>query len=119
MTAAPSVETPRTGPGDRAQRYENPGGARPGHRALAGHLRRQRGRLTVGVALGLMGSVMGLAQPLAAKRVMDGMGRGQPETGPVLVLCLLVVSGALLVGLGHYVLQWAAESMVYAARRFY
>ncbi|MGW1378878.1 ABC transporter ATP-binding protein [Streptomyces sp. NPDC002446] len=117
MSAAPSVETPRTGPGDRSQTSENPVGATPGHRALAGHLRRQRGRMALGVALGLMGSVMGLAQPLAAKRVMDGMSRGQPEAGSVLVLSLLVVAGALLVGLGHYVLQWSAESMVYAARR--
>ncbi|WP_407285332.1 ABC transporter ATP-binding protein [Streptomyces sp. BP-8] len=117
MSAAPSVETPRTGPGGRSQTYEGTGGARPGHRALVGHLRRQRGRMAVGVALGLLGSVMGLAQPLAAKRVMDEMSRGQPGAGAVLVLSLLVVAGAILVGLGHYVLQWSAESMVYAARR--
>ncbi|MGG7575742.1 ABC transporter ATP-binding protein [Streptomyces sirii] len=117
MSAAPSVETPRTGPGGRSQTNEDPGGAMSGHRALAGHLRRQRGRMAVGVALGLLGSVMGLAQPLAAKRVMDEMSRGQPGAGAVLVLSLLVVAGAILVGLGHYVLQWSAESMVYAARR--
>ncbi|MFG2287584.1 ABC transporter ATP-binding protein [Streptomyces sp. NPDC048595] len=116
MSAAPSVETPRTGPDGRSRTYEDPSGARPGHRALAGHLRRQRGRMALGVAVGLLGSVMGLAQPLAAKRVMDEMSRGQPGAGAVLVLSLLVVAGAILVGLGHYVLQWSAESMVYAAR---
>ncbi|MFE1770772.1 ABC transporter ATP-binding protein [Streptomyces sp. NPDC059008] len=117
MSAAPSVETPRTGPGGHSRTGGDPVGARSGHRALAAHLHRQRGRMAVGVGLGLAGSVMGLAQPLAAKRVMDGMSRGQPEAWPVVVLSLLVVAGALLVGLGHYVLQWSSESMVYTARR--
>ncbi|MBT2511227.1 ABC transporter ATP-binding protein [Streptomyces sp. ISL-98] len=88
-----------------------------GHRALATQLRPQRGRLAVGVLLGLMGSVMGLAQPLAAKRVMDDMGQGRPAAEPVLLLSLLVVAGAVLVGLGHYVLQCSAESLACAARR--
>ncbi|MFI9237256.1 ABC transporter ATP-binding protein [Streptomyces sp. NPDC053079] len=72
--------------------------------------------MAAGVALGLVGSVMGLAQPLAAKRVVDDMGQGHPAAGPVLLLSLLVVTGAALAGAGHYVLQCATESVVCAAR---
>ncbi|MEV0254539.1 ABC transporter ATP-binding protein [Streptomyces sp. NPDC050732] len=123
MTTAPGpgVEDPRpfTGPADGSDAVDENTG--PGHtwaaqRALMVHLRPQRWRMAAGVLLGLVGSVMGLAQPLAAKRVVDGMSQGQPAAGPVLVLSLLVVAGAVLAGLGHYVLQWSAESMICAAR---
>ncbi|MFC5722762.1 ABC transporter ATP-binding protein [Streptomyces gamaensis] len=90
--------------------------ARPGHRALLRHLRPQSGRLAAGLAVGLTGSVLGLAQPLAAKRVVDDMGRGHPAAGPVALLSLLVVAGAVLAGLGYYVLQCSAESTVRDAR---
>ncbi|MGW2599247.1 ABC transporter ATP-binding protein [Streptomyces klenkii] len=119
MTAAPSLDAPRTGPPAPAPAGSpDSGPARSwrGQRALLGHLRPQRWRMAAGVALGLVGSVMGLAQPLAAKRVMDDMGRGTPAAGPVLVLSLLVVAGAALAGLGYYVLQWSAESLVCTAR---
>ncbi|MFF5703547.1 ABC transporter ATP-binding protein [Streptomyces sp. NPDC012794] len=85
--------------------------------ALIGHLRPQRGRMGAGVLLGLLGSVMGLAQPLAAKQVMDDMGRGGPAYGPVVVLSVLVAAGGILAGLGHYVLDRSAESIVCTARR--
>ncbi|WP_405435561.1 ABC transporter ATP-binding protein [Streptomyces avidinii] len=85
--------------------------------ALIGHLRPQRGRMTVGVLLGLLGSVMGLAQPMAAKQVMDDMGRGGPAYGPVIALSVLVAAGGILAGLGHYVLDRSAETIVCTARR--
>ncbi|MGW7456801.1 ABC transporter ATP-binding protein [Streptomyces sp. NPDC054797] len=85
--------------------------------ALIGHLRPQRGRMGVGVLLGLLGSVMGLAQPLAAKQVMDDMGRGGPAYGPVIALSVLVAAGGILAGLGHYVLDRSAEAVVCTARR--
>ncbi|MEU6757110.1 ABC transporter ATP-binding protein [Streptomyces sp. NPDC046685] len=86
-------------------------------RALIGHLRPQRARMGAGVLLGLLGSVMGLAQPLAAKQVMDDMGRGSPAYGPVIALSVLVAAGGILAGLGHYVLDRSAESIVCTARR--
>ncbi|MFD7629691.1 ABC transporter ATP-binding protein [Streptomyces sp. NPDC059851] len=73
--------------------------------------------MAAGVLLGLLGSVMGLAQPMAAKRVMDDMGRGGPEYGPVIVLSVLVAVGGILAGLGHWVLDRSAESLVCTARR--
>ncbi|GAA0436967.1 ABC transporter ATP-binding protein [Streptomyces luteireticuli] len=107
MTVAPPVEAARAKPAAPA---------RPGHRALLALLRPQRGRMAAGVVVGLAGSVLGLAQPLAAKRVVDDMGRGHPAAGPVLLLSLLVVAGAVLAGLGYYVLQCSAESVVRTAR---
>ncbi|KNB52223.1 ABC transporter ATP-binding protein [Streptomyces caatingaensis] len=91
-----------------------PGG--PAHRALLRHLRPQRGRMAAGVAVGLAGGVLGLAQPLAARRMVDDLGRGHAAIGPVLLLSLLVVAGAVLAGLGYYVLQCSAEAVVRAAR---
>ncbi|CAM5317384.1 ABC transporter ATP-binding protein [Streptomyces abikoensis] len=119
MTAAPPVESPRTGAAapPREGGPQDPDRSWPGQRALLRHLRPQRRRMAAGVLLGLIGSVMGLAQPLAAKRVVDDMGRGAPAAGPVIVLSLLVVAGAVLAGLGHYVLQWSAENVVCNARR--
>lgn len=121
MTSAPPTEARRTdGPAHPAEQpadLAGHGSAWSGLRALAGHLRPQRGRMLAGVALGLLGSVLGLAQPLAAKHVMDIIGHGQPTAGPVVVLSTLVVAGGLLAGLGHYVLDRSAESVVCAVRR--
>ncbi|WP_078910594.1 ABC transporter ATP-binding protein [Streptomyces sp. NRRL S-87] len=72
--------------------------------------------MAAGVLLGLLGSVLGLAQPMAAKQVMDDMGRGAPAYGPVIVLSVLVAAGGMLAGLGHYVLDRSAESVVCSAR---
>ncbi|AZM57063.1 ABC transporter ATP-binding protein [Streptomyces sp. WAC 01529] len=121
MTTAPGIEGPRplTGPADGSHEPDEDTGperAWASQRALMTHLSPQRWRMAAGVLLGLVGSVMGLAQPLAAKRVMDDMSQGRPTTGPILMLSLLVVTGAVLAGLGHYVLQRSAESMVCAAR---
>ncbi|PKV89207.1 ABC transporter ATP-binding protein [Streptomyces sp. TLI_146] len=121
MTPAPPVATRRTS--DDAPATARPDeprradGLRSGHRALLGHLRPQRARMLAGVFLGLLGSLMGLAQPLAAKHVMDDMGRGHLAAGPVVALSALVVAGGILAGLGHYVLDRSAEAVVCAARR--
>ncbi|MEU1376220.1 ABC transporter ATP-binding protein [Streptomyces triculaminicus] len=119
MTEAPAAEV--TGRETAAQEERPVGGstgpARSGHRALLGHLRPYRARIAAGLVVALVGSVMGLAQPLAAKRVMDDMGRGHTAAGPVLVLSSLVIAGAVLAGVGHYLLQCSAESAVCAARR--
>ncbi|MCC3767857.1 ABC transporter ATP-binding protein, partial [Streptomyces sp. UNOC14_S4] len=114
MTVAPSAgAVAGTAPGEPTT---VPPAARPGHRALLSHLRPQRGRLATGVAVGLAGSVLGLAQPLAAKRMVDDLGQGSPALGPVALLSLLVIAGAVLAGLGHYVLQCSAENAVRTAR---
>ncbi|WP_307805890.1 ABC transporter ATP-binding protein [Streptomyces chrestomyceticus] len=121
MTSAPPVETHRTAgpahPPERPDGLSGPGPAWSGLRALAGHLRPQRGRMLAGVGIGLLGSLLGLAQPMVAKQVMDTIGQGRPSAGPVVLLSTLVTVGGLLAGLGHYVLDCSAESIVCTARR--
>ncbi|MFI9308672.1 ABC transporter ATP-binding protein [Streptomyces triculaminicus] len=119
MSKAPAAEVTGHEPAAPEERpvAGSTGPARSGHRALLGHLRPYRARIAAGLAVALVGSVMGLAQPPAAKRVMDDMGQGRPAAGPVLVLSSLVVAGAVLAGVGHYLLQCSAESAVCAARR--
>ncbi|WP_234440456.1 ABC transporter ATP-binding protein [Streptomyces rimosus] len=73
--------------------------------------------MLAGLALGLLGSLLGLAQPMAAKQVMDTLGQGHPAAGPVIILSTSVVAGGLLAGLGHYVLDCSAESVVCTVRR--
>ncbi|MEU6964756.1 ABC transporter ATP-binding protein [Streptomyces chrestomyceticus] len=73
--------------------------------------------MLAGVGLGLLGSLLGLAQPMVAKQVMDTIGQGRPAAGPVVFLSTLVTVGGLLAGLGHYVLDRSAESIVCTARR--
>ncbi|WP_189305582.1 ABC transporter ATP-binding protein [Streptomyces albospinus] len=77
----------------------------------------QRGPILGGTLLGLLGGAAGLVQPLAAKRLVDELGAGHRATGDMLALGALVLTGAVLVALGYYVLERAAESVVCAARR--
>ncbi|MEU2794648.1 ABC transporter ATP-binding protein [Streptomyces sp. NPDC007100] len=121
MTSAPPAEIASTDdqapPPEQSSGRVVPSPAWSGLRALAGLVRPQRGRLLAGIALGLLGSLLGLAQPMAAKRVMDSVGQGQPAVGSVVLLSTLVLVGGLLAGLGHYVLDCSAESVVCSARR--
>ncbi|WP_431981731.1 ABC transporter ATP-binding protein [Streptomyces qinglanensis] len=84
---------------------------------LLNYLHAQRYRLAAGMALGLLGSVLALAQPLAAKLVIDRLSADEPILTAVTVLSLLVLGGALTSGLGHFVLQAAAENAVWQVRR--
>lgn len=121
MTTAPATQPRRADDGDGIPPHRPADSAAAedrwsGHLAFVRHLRPQRGRMVAGVLLGLLGSLLGLAQPLAAKRVMDTMAQGQPAVGPALALSALLVAGGLLAGLGHYILDWSAESIVCTTR---
>ncbi|MFE0385955.1 ABC transporter ATP-binding protein [Streptomyces bungoensis] len=88
-----------------------------GYRALATSLRPHRRTGLAGALLGLVGSTLALAQPLAAKRLIDNLGSGRTATGPVLVLAALLLGAAAFSALGQYVLHRTAESVVCSARR--
>ncbi|MGW7522077.1 ABC transporter ATP-binding protein [Streptomyces sp. NPDC054783] len=88
-----------------------------GYRALAASLRPHRRTGLAGALLGLMGSTLSLAQPLAAKRLIDNLGTGHTTIGPVLVLAVLLLGAAAFSSLGQYVLDRTAESVVCSARR--
>ncbi|MEY9212951.1 ABC transporter ATP-binding protein [Thermobifida halotolerans] len=85
-------------------------------RLLASHVRPHRWTIGCGALLGLLGSVGSLAEPLVAMAVVDALAEGSPLGGLLALLTVLVVGGALITGLGSYVLQRTAESMVAAAR---
>ncbi|MEU1465053.1 ABC transporter ATP-binding protein [Streptomyces sp. NPDC005727] len=128
---ATTVQTPSADPGGAARSgapaaVAGAGGAASrtralrapsGYRALAASLRPHRRTGLAGALLGLGGSTLGLAQPLAAKRLIDNLGSGRTATGPVLVLAALLLGAAAFSALGQYVLHRTAESVVCSARR--
>ncbi|WAM00547.1 ABC transporter ATP-binding protein [Streptomyces sp. Je 1-369] len=86
-------------------------------RALYRHFRPHRGAVALGAFLTLIGSVTGLAQPLAAKSLVDRLGSDDSITGILVLLTALVVLGTAIESVGAYVLERTAESVVLAARR--
>lgn len=83
---------------------------------LLGHLRRHRGRLAAGGLLGLAGSAAVLAQPLAAKALVEDLGGQDAVTGSLALLSGLVLLGAVLRALSQFVLAHTAESIVRSTR---
>ncbi|MEU2660221.1 ABC transporter ATP-binding protein [Streptomyces sp. NPDC007325] len=86
-------------------------------RALYTHFRPHRAAVAFGAVLALIGAASGLAQPLAAKALVDRLGHDEPIASILLVLTALVVFGTAVEALGSYVLERTAESVVLAARR--
>ncbi|MFK4066552.1 ABC transporter ATP-binding protein [Streptomyces sp. NPDC029674] len=85
--------------------------------ALYRHFRPHRGAVALGAFLTLIGSATGLAQPLAAKSLVDRLGGDDSIAGILLLLTALVVLGTAIESVGAYVLERTAESVVLAARR--
>lgn len=86
-------------------------------RALYTHFRPHRAAVAFGAVLALIGAASGLAQPLAAKALVDRLGHDEPIASILLVLTALVVFGTAVEAIGSYVLERTAESVVLAARR--
>lgn len=91
--------------------------ARDTWRALRAHIRPHRAVIAVGGLLGLTGAAMGLAQPLAAKALVDALSKGESIAGVLILLTVLVLLGGAVATLGQYLLERTAESVVLAARR--
>jgi ABC-type multidrug transport system fused ATPase/permease subunit len=96
-------------PGRRARRQ-------PAWRLLLAHISPHRWTLLGGGALGFLGGLAALAQPMVAKLVVDNLGQHRSLAGPVALLTALAVGGALLNAAGTYLLGRAAESVVLSAR---
>lgn len=64
-----------------------------------------------------VGGLVNLAQPLAVKRLLDGVTGGTSFAEPMLLLAALLVAGALIGAGGMYLLEATAESVVLDARR--
>ncbi|MFW5417295.1 ABC transporter ATP-binding protein [Nocardiopsis sp. CNT-189] len=72
--------------------------------------------LLAGGGLALAGGATGLAQPLVAKAVIDGVAEGTSLARPLVLLGLLVVGGALVQACGVYLLERTAQHIVLGAR---
>ncbi|GAA2414335.1 ABC transporter ATP-binding protein [Actinomadura vinacea] len=83
---------------------------------LFGVVRPHRRAVVGGGLLALVGGLAGLLEPLAAKAVVDALGRGGSLWGPIGVLTLVVLGGAVIATTGAYLLERTAESVVRAAR---
>ncbi|WP_445399152.1 ABC transporter ATP-binding protein [Streptomyces sp. LE64] len=98
-----------------AQRPEKPDPAP--WRTLLDHARPHRRALLLGALLGLVTGATGLALPLAAKALIENLGRDESIAGPLVVMTALVVANAVIGALGGYLLRRTAESVVLGARR--
>jgi ABC-type multidrug transport system fused ATPase/permease subunit len=86
-------------------------------RALYRHFRPHRRIVALGAVLALIGAATGLAQPLAAKALVDRLGDNGSVGGILVLLTALVVVGTAIESVGAYLLERTAESVVLAARR--
>ncbi|MGW6840830.1 ABC transporter ATP-binding protein [Streptomyces sp. NPDC054958] len=106
------------GPGTEAHPGENPtDGARPGARDLL-RLLRGSGR-TVGAALALtvVGTALGLLQPLLTMRLIDRVSADRAVASLVVTLAALFLVQAALEAAGQYLLDVTGESVVRRLRR--
>lgn len=85
--------------------------------ALRGYMRPYRARILVGGLFGLAAAVMGLAQPLVAKALIDALSRDDAITGVLLALTGLILLGTAVEATGQYVLEHTAESVTFDTRR--
>lgn len=86
-------------------------------RMLLGQIRPHRKLVLAGGLITFVGGLAGLAEPLVAKAVIDTIGVGRSLLGPVALLTVLVVVGAVVTAFGGYLLSRTAENVILTARR--
>jgi ABC-type multidrug transport system fused ATPase/permease subunit len=85
--------------------------------ALLAYVRPHRRALVLAAVLGLLGSAAGLAQPLAAREVIEALGADESLAGPILILSGLVVVSAVIIAVHLWLLERTAQRIVLGARR--
>ncbi|NUS73772.1 MAG: ABC transporter ATP-binding protein [Corynebacteriales bacterium] len=85
-------------------------------KAILAYAKPHKGTLLLGGLLATGGSIVGLAQPLAATALVDRLSNDKPLAAILIGLTALVLIGATLSALGSFVLERTAESVVRAAR---
>jgi len=86
-------------------------------RELWGYVRDYRAALGLALVAALLASVAALAQPLAAKAVVDALGAGGSLTTPLVLLTGLVLVSAGAAGGSTWLLGRTGERVVLAIRR--
>jgi ABC-type multidrug transport system fused ATPase/permease subunit len=84
---------------------------------LAGYIRPHRIAFATAAVLLLSSSVLGLAQPLAAKALIDSLTTETSVGRALTLLTVLIVVAALMLGVGNYLIMRTAESIVLDGRR--
>ena len=92
-------------------------GPRASFRQLLPYILEHRGLLVVALLLSLIGAGASLAQPLLAGQIISVIQAGGTLGVLVWLLVGLVVAGAILGGVQHYLLQRIGTSVVFSARR--
>lgn len=73
--------------------------------------------LASAIVLTLLGSVLGLIQPLLARQGIDSVSRGEVPVGVLLGLAALFVAQALVNAVGRFLLERTGEGIVLGLRR--
>jgi ABC-type multidrug transport system fused ATPase/permease subunit len=86
-------------------------------RSLLRLMRPHRGTLALAALLGLVGAAGGLAQPLAAREVIEALAAERSLLAPLVFLGALVAGSAVVVAVHFWLLERSAERVVLGARR--
>ena len=84
---------------------------------MLAHVRPHARTLLLAALLGLLGAAAGLAQPLAAREVIEALAADGSLRGPIVVLSVLVVAAAFVTALHFWLLERTAQRVVLGARR--
>lgn len=104
-------------PGGLRRRGRTDPGPRASFRELLPYLLEHRGALVAVAVLSLAGAAASLAQPLLAGQVVGTVEAGGGISALVWVLVGLLVLGAVIGGIQHYLLQRVGTAVVFSARR--
>lgn len=92
-----------------------------GDRTTAGYLLRlvaeHKPAVATAVVLTIIGSGLGLLQPLLARKAIESAGRSEVPTALLLGLAALFISQALIDAVGHFLLERTGEGIVLGLRR--
>jgi ATP-binding cassette subfamily B protein len=110
------MSSPRFGGGRRPDGAV-PEGPKATFRQLLPYLLEHKGILFSVIGLSLLGAGASLAQPLIVSQVITSVQDGSDLGWLVPALIALVIGGALLTSVRHYLLQRTGESVVLSSRR--
>lgn len=111
------MSSPRFGGFRRSEGPAEPGGPKATFSQLVPYLLEHKKILAVVVVLSLLGAGASLAQPLLVAQVISSVQSGAELGWLVPALIALVIGGALLSSVRHYLLQRTGESVVLSSRR--
>ncbi|MFD8496902.1 ABC transporter ATP-binding protein [Amycolatopsis sp. NPDC059657] len=85
--------------------------------ALLAYAKPHRKVLAASLGITLLASASGLIQPKFAQEILGRLALGTSVAGPILILAVLLIAGALLTGLNAWLQQRTSERVVRQVRR--